>query len=598
MKPPPTDEKTLLKQGYRQKYGAWFPPIGGRQANDLRIEFICFGSPKLPSQSPGRYAHCKNIINTIWNNPDSPEKFEFHPWSEWMLQNLCTHNYLAVAGGASTGKTQTGGLWAILRFMRNPYHTKVLVTSTDLKASRERVWGVIEKYWRAAAVVLGGEENLPGMLVSSAGMIKGRTGDNDKDATRGISLVAGEASKAAESTKKMQGIKGGDVVLVADELPELSEAILNTAESNLFANPNFSLVAMGNPNSYFDPFGRMAEPKDGWDSLREDHLEWETKLGYCIRFDGERSPNIKAGKTLYPYLMTEERLAEFRSRLGEKSLNYYRMVKGFWCPTGSVDSVLSEADLRKHHADARVKWAEPPVLGAGFDPAFTNDGDKSVLLPFKIGLDMDGKRVVEFQEPVALFDDVENKGASRTEQIIGQLRSQCQRMGIPPTRLAIDSTGAGKPFCDMVRAMWGGGVLEVSFAGRASALPASGTDGKRSDEVYVNRVTELWYTMREYVMSGQVKGLTGKVARDLTGRTYESKERGKVVVESKKDMRGRLGRSPDYGDAAALGLCLCRERLGLASKLRPKKDDYAYAGVPKTRGLRVLTKKLFTARNW
>jgi len=38
-------------------------------------------------------------------------------------------------------------------------------------------------------------------------------------------------------------------------------------------------------------------------------------------------------------------------------------------------------------------------------------------------------------------------------------------------------------------------------------------------------------------------------------------------------MKGRVGFSPDEGDAAALVVAVCRHRLGLASKMRSGKMD-------------------------
>jgi hypothetical protein len=40
---------------------------------------------------------------------------------------------------------------------------------------------------------------------------------------------------------------------------------------------------------------------------------------------------------------------------------------------------------------------------------------------------------------------------------------------------------------------------------------------------------------------------------------------GKLVVEPKKDMKARMGKSPDLADAACLLVDLCRQRLGAVS---------------------------------
>ena len=103
--------------------------------------------------------------------------------------------------------------------------------------------------------------------------------------------------------------------MIGDELAELSEAILQAGLSNLSKNPSFQLIGMSNPSSRFDAFGVWSEPKHGWDSVDTNiDDKWKTKWGgQYVRFDAERSPNIKAGETLYPWLPTEEKLAADRA---------------------------------------------------------------------------------------------------------------------------------------------------------------------------------------------------------------------------------------------------------------------------------------------
>ena len=557
-----------VTQGYRMKYGKLWPPQNGKPPTDLLIEFQAFRHKISGPEAPGAHVHFKNIVNAIWNHPKSTKKVDWNPWAERMIEHLCQHKYLAIAGCASSGKTRIGGaLWGIVNFLAAPTETKVLLTSTSLKDSRQRVWGEVEEYWMAAAQLLGGEANMPGELASSAGMIRYKSGDMRSD-RQGLTLIAGEKSKAKESIGKVIGFKGTRVILIADELPELSEALINAAESNLAANPEFQMIGIGNPNSYFDPFGVFCEPEAGWNSITELDYEWKTKKGFCIRFDAEKSPNIQAGKTIYPYMMTQEKLDDFQQRLGVKTLRYYRMVKGFWCPTGSEESIFSEADILSYEANVPAVWREPPVLVAGFDPSFTNGGDRSVLYFGKVGYNLDGLKTLEWTDFEELQEDATNKTSSRTEQIVDMLVRSCQKRGVQLKHLGIDGTGAGKPFCDMVRARWGGDFLEVNFSGSASDMPASGTDSRPSKEVYVNKVSEIWFVGREYMQSGQIKGISPPLARELCARSYVTKQKGKIQVETKAEMKKRTGKSPDIGDSALIGLEVARRRLGMSSSAR------------------------------
>jgi hypothetical protein len=121
--------------------------------------------------------------------------------------------------------------------------------------------------------------------------------------------------------------------------------------------------------------------------------------------------------------------------------------------------------------------------------------------------------------------------------------------------------------------MWSGEFLEVGFGGGASDMPASGTDPRPASEVYVNKVSEIWFVGREYIQSNQIRGIPSTLAKELCARTYSTKARGRVQVEPKEQMKKRIGRSPDLGDAALLCLELARRRLGMSSKAKAKKVE-------------------------
>ena len=335
---------------------------------------------------------------------------------------------------------------------------------------------------------------------------------------------------------------------------------------------------MSNPKSYYDPFGRMAEPKKGWASIDETMDEWETVNGWCLRFDGEKSPNIMAGKTIWKYLLTQEQLEEKRRLLQPTSPEYYRQVRGYFCPTGSVDSIFSETQIVRCNGDKKAIWLEPPIKVAGFDPSFTHGGDRSILYFGQFGITTDHLKTLEWTEYVHIEEDNRDKSAERNFQIARKLRAECEKRGVQCKHLAIDGTGAGKPFCDIVRNVWNGEFLELNFAGGATDLPASGTDPRPSKEAYVNHVSEIWFVGREYLSSNQIRGIGPDLAKELISRTYETKAGGKVQVEPKPLMKGRVGFSPDVADAALLVMAVCRHRLGFGSKFKsgisPRKDNH------------------------
>jgi hypothetical protein len=554
----PAPQKTVMM------YGREWPAF----LTHVTVELVCLRQP--PPQSPGPLFHFKRAVDLLWNHPDSRTPIEWTPWLERMIEAALEHKYLAVAGCASSGKSQAYALWAIIQFLSSPWNTLVLVTSTSLKESRKRIWGAITDLWRAVP-------GLPGKLVDSVGMIRFDDGSGKQYGDRcGISLIAAERKKEKEAVGKLVGIKQQRVIFIADELPELGESILQAAYTNLSNNPFFQLIGIGNPASYYDPFGQFSTPKNGWSSITVNDEEWETERGYCLHFDAHKSPNVIANEILYPWMITPANLAESAAKLGENSPGYWRMYRGFWCPTGVEDSIYSESDIIKYGADQRVEWLEPPTKVAALDPSFSANGDRSILYLGFTGADKTGKKVVCLDHFEELREDVTNKSEPRAFQIARQFKERCEAWGVTARNAAYDASGGGAPFGDVVDSVWSRDVLRVQFGGKASDRAVSLTDTTPAHERYANRVSELWYTGKELIRNKQLFGVPREMVREMTERLYTT-EKGvamRIRVESKQDMKARIGKSPDISDAAFILLELCRVRCGLIPSDKIPSDPY------------------------
>lgn len=538
--------------------------VWDKSANDLTIELGAFLlGLTVEEEGLGKEQHFINVVDMLWNFEGSKMPFDWHPWALRMLEYSCRYDYLSVAGCASSGKSDFFAVWAIVNYLADPKNTKVLVTSTTLKDSKLRIWGRICEYWNAVP-------GLPGKLVDSMGVIKYVDPETGKSAdTSGITLIAGEKKKEQESIGKMIGFKRTRVILVADELPELSRAILEAALANLDSNPRFQLIGIGNPNSRYDAFGVFSKPKAGWNSITPLDDEWETEYGHCIRFDGEKSPNVLAGKTIYPYMLTKEKLEEKKEKLGENSLSYWRMYRGYWCPTGSQSGIYSEAEIAVNEADERnVFWKETPTRCGFLDTAFSSDGDRAMVVLGHCGKDINDKVVLVYDEDEYLLSEDVTSKEPIDYQIALQFKELCEANGVKVHHAGLDSTGGGGPFSSILSKVWSMGFHKCYFGGSASDRPVSSSDTRSGKEAYANKVSEIWYAGVELIRTGQLKGMTATIVREACSRTYTSRKAGAyevIEVEQKKKMKARTGMSPDAADAAFGLLDLCRERLELSS---------------------------------
>lgn len=510
------------------------------------------------------------VADLLWNNPELPEQlFIRHEWSEEIIWECLNNKYLSVGGAASSGKSHCLAGYGIVQWLSRPRDTMVLITSTSLREARKRVWGSVI---RLLSVIDGAPLNIRDSI-GSANYVdeNGTTFD-----TAGLSLIAAERSRTKEAIGKIIGIKQKRLILIADELGELSESIIHAAIANLSKNPYFQCVGLSNPSSRFDAFGIWSAPSSGWESVdvMVDYT-WTTRWGgKYIRLDGELNPNIKAGYSKYAFMPSDEQLAEDRRLMGETSRLYYRMVRAVFFDSDEDDSIYSEADLIRCNAMKKIEFVGRTDRVCGIDPAYTNGGDATMLVFATIGMTSDGQPAIRFDESVKINDDITNKAVPRTYQIVELIKNECSKRRIPASNVAVDSTGAGAPFCDVLAGEWSPDFLRVNFAGTASDKRVSQTTKLVGTDVYVNRVTELWFISKELMRNFQVYGVTSDMAKEMVSRRYEIvKGNGtRVKAESKGDLRARLGHSPDLTDAAFIAVDLARSRFGLAPT-EPRKRD-------------------------
>ena len=537
--------------------------VGGMSIDATNtVTGLLFGLANHKSNKAREYYFWR-LCDELWNHDELPEPLMVkHPWAESMIQAVIQNKYVSIGGAASSGKSHTMAAWGILNWLAAPRDTLVLLTSTTLREARKRIWGSVI----SLLTVLDGA---PFKIRDSIGNVAYVNENGTLIEKAGLSLIAAERSKTREAVGKFIGIKQKNVILIADELSELSTAILQAGLSNLSKNPSFSLVGLSNPASRWDAFGEWSEPAQGWNSIDPNIDEtWKTKWGGLYkRYDGERSPNIIAGETVYPWLPTEEKIEEEKALLGQESRGYYRMVRDVLFDSDETDGVNTDAELVKSGAMGRIEWEGTPTPIAGCDPAFTNGGDRTILYTGYVGYDKSGQFVCQLDEAIALTDDATNKAVPRSYQIVQQIKDECNKRKILPANLGIDSTGAGSPLADILAAEFGDDILRVSFGGKASDKRVSTNSKLVGNELYVNRVTELWFVGKEFCRTNQLFGITNELAQEVVGRKYDMVKGStlRMKLESKPDYKNRLGKSPDLADAAFICIDVARQRHGLVA---------------------------------
>lgn len=108
-----------------------------------------------------------------------------------------------------------------------------------------------------------------------------------------------------------------------------------------------------------------------------------------------------------------------------------------------------------------------------------------------------------------------------------------------PAAVFVDGTGVGGGVVDVLR-QWGVPVYDINFT------------SKSLNPKYKNRRTEMHFKLAEWVKAGGHLPKDETLKKELCASRYFADEGGKYCLESKRDIKRRLGFSPDLCDALAL----------------------------------------------
>lgn len=514
--------------------------------------------------------HYKRMMQLLW-----PGEW----WSRWddLIVDECVKaTFLGIAGPSSASKTHRVSRYALCTYWCFPNCTTVLCSTTTREMLELRIWGEIKKGFRKARERYPG---LAGTFLESRQKIT--TDGKDVDGREFRNGIVGVPCKAGEKFIGLAdyvGIKNDIVILICDE-GHLMPASYLDATGNLSSNNRFQMIGLGNPNDTTNAFGRLCEPVNGWDTFNqgETTTSWNTRYrtGRCLRLVGTDSPNLdrKDGLEVYPKLIGKRYINEIATTYGTESWQYL-----MWVLAKFPTSVLERRVITR---DLCVKFGafEPVVWGAGkltrlfcIDAAYGSvGGDRCVGMELAFGTDVNGKTILALEGkpmliPVAVGkQDAKGMPILPEDQIAKWTKDFCEPKEIPPNHVVFDGTGRSSLMSAFAR-IWDAYVVSLEFGGRATDRPCPADPRMTCREMYGKFVSELWFTARVIIESGQMRGLTEEIVLEGQSRAWSNTKTsgtGKSVqdVEAKEDTKERLGRSPDLFDSLVSGIELAR-RLG------------------------------------
>lgn len=315
------------------------------------------------------------------------------------------------------------------------------------------------------------------------------------------SFISFRVSKA-ETPEAMAGVHSpGHVLLMPDEASGIPDPVFEAASGSMSGH-NAMTIMSGNPVRTSGFF---------FDAFHKDRANWWTQHVSCVGH-----PNV-----------APRYIDSMKAKYGEDSNAFRVRVLGEF-PTGDDDGVipfeLVEAALHRDVTPIGVQeiWGVDCARFGNDSSALARRKGNSLVKPVEERKGWDTMRVAGWVK--AEFDACEPSKR--------------------PSEILVDVIGIGAGVCDR--------LIELK-------LPARGINVSENPSVfsdrYVNMRAELWFKGRDWLAAKDcnLKGDDGLMA-ELVGPRFKYRSDGKILVESKEDMKKRGVPSPNKADAFLLTL--------------------------------------------
>jgi hypothetical protein len=330
---------------------------------------------------------------------------------------------------------------------------------------------------------------------------------------------------------------GSFLLVILDEAPGVRPDIYEAVEG-ISAGGDVRLLLLGNPTTAAGPF---------YDVFAAESVAWQR---YTI--DAFASPNL-AGVTLdgllamgpderalsaRPYLVTRQWVYDRYHEWGADHPLWAARVRGQF-PDQAEDALVAgswidAAATRARLGDRRSTDHAVPGITAGIDVA--GPGEDETVVCLARGSDLLHMQAWPDRDPRAAVLSVLRSWAGRGLRTVN-----------------VDAVGIGYYFYlelrDELRPL--GVVVHPVNVGESST-----TLDQMGHKKFANLKADVYWHMRERFEQGDVSGLAWPKAREQLRWLRYATPRGVITVESKDDLRKRLGTdySPDWAEALALAL--------------------------------------------
>lgn len=419
------------------------------------------------------------------------EAFGVEPdeWQKEALIHFRDHNRVALKASKGVGKTSLLA-WCAWNFLCTRLHPKIVATSVSWDNLSDGFWTEMAK-WQGKNT----------FLKKQFTWTKTKIFSNDHPETWYLS--ARTWSKSGDKNQQantLAGLHADYLLFILDEVGDIPDGVMAAAEAGLASGIETKIIMAGNPTNLEGPLYRACTSEANlWKTVTINADPDDPKRSNRVSVEWARDQIQKYGRT-----------------------NNWVLVNVFGqFPSSSINTLLGHDEVyaamnREIHEES-YKDAQKRL---GVDVSRFGS-DRTIIFP---------------RQGLRAFTPVEMRNA-RTNDIAARVMQAKVKWG---SELEfIDGTGG-----------FGGGVVDSLIQAGCSPNEVH-FSGKATDSRYYNKRAEIWFVMAEWIKRGGVLPNDPELLKELTTPTYTF-QNGKFMLESKDQIKERLGSSPDKAD----GLCL------------------------------------------
>lgn len=425
-----------------------------------------------------------------------------------ILEAIARGKRVAVRSGQKTGKS-TSFVAAALWWAATRPRGRVLLTAPGHRQVKKVLW----KELRRIVYDRGNLRADRVRVVDVLGVAPALDPDTGMQWPDGREIVG----FAADSPGATQGFSGPEMLIVIDEGAAVANDIFEAHEGNTAAGGR--ILAASQPNYNVGWF---------YEAFHGDREFWE-----LIHLSSEDTPNVTGIEPAIPGLASKEFVEEQAKKYGKESAFYRIRVLGDFAGTATNTVValnLVEAACQRWIKNLAVVRSEPLELGV--DVARFGD-DETTIAPRR------GPRIYPL---IAVQGADGQQIAELVVQTARGLRVDGERVLVK-----IDGTGGyGSSPVD---------ILRMNHSSEVTVVEVNASSKADDEEKYTNLRAQMHFCVAEWLADGgELPANDKKLEADLLAPTYLFDARRRFQVEAKKDIKKRLKRSPDRGDAVALAV--------------------------------------------